>query len=178
MRLVAFLRGINVGGHKLIKMEELSKAFNSMGFKNVKTLLASGNVLFDTQGPKSTGLAEKIEHGLEKLLGHKIGVLLRTLPELKALADSRPFNNIKISSQTRLYITFLSEKPKTAIKAPYESPAKQFKILRISQNEVLSVLELSPDSKSTDLMGFLDKEFGRAVTTRNWNTIEKLLDGA
>lgn len=173
---VAFLRGINVGGHKPVKMDELRKTFESLGFQNVKTLLASGNVLFDAQKATPLALTRTIESKLEATFGHKISVLLRSLGEIEKLAESCPFQNIKVTPQTRLYVTFLSEKPKSDLKIPHESPDKSFTVLRVSSNEVCSVLTLSPIARTTDLMDFLEKVFGRNVTTRNWNTITRILE--
>ena len=173
---VAFLRGINVGGHKPVKMDELRNAFEALGFQNVKTVLASGNVLFDAPKTKPLSLARAIENKLEAVFGHKISVLPRGLEEIQDLANSRPFQNIKVTPQTRLYVTFLSEKPKSELKVPHESPDKSFTILRVSSSEVCSVLTLSPQRQTTDLMVFLEKMFGRNVTTRNWNTITRILE--
>jgi uncharacterized protein (DUF1697 family) len=176
-KYVAFLRGINVGGHKPVKMEELKKTFESMGFQNVKTLLASGNVLFETPETGADNLIKRIEEKLEKELGHEIGVLLRTVGEIQSLADADPFKNIKATPQTRFYVMFLSEKPKSALKVPYESIEKDIKIVHVSDSEVCSVLTLSPNRGTVDLMSLLEKEFGRKVTTRNWNTVTKILKG-
>jgi uncharacterized protein (DUF1697 family) len=171
----AFLRGINNLGQKPVKMDELKKAFESLGLKNVKTLLASGNVVFDSPNSSPSALAKTIEEKLKKKLGHEIVVLIREIGELKRLAEINPFKGIKLTPQTRLYVTFLSEKPKGGLKIPYESPDKSFKLLRATESEVFSVVTLSQNSGTTDLMGFLEKQFGRKITTRNWNTIERVL---
>ena len=175
MKYAAFLRGINVGGHKTVKMEELKKAFAALGFEKVKTLLASGNVLFAAPSASESTLAKKIEAKLAQTFGHEIGVLIRKIEGLQRLAGANPFAEIKVTPQTRLYVTFLSEKTKGSLKIPYESPDKNFKIIRSTASEVCSVLTLSPNSRTVDLMSVLEKEFGRKVTTRNWNTIEKVL---
>ena len=178
-RYIAFLRGINVGGHKPVKMEELGKAFAALGFQNIKTLLASGNVLFEAAKPEAVdALAKKIEDELNRAFGHKTGVLLRSLKEIQDLARLDPFKKIKVTPQTRLYVTFLSQKPKKALKAPYEPSGKDFKILRVSNHDVCSVLTLSPNWGTTDSMAILDKEFGPEITTRNWKTIVKILEAA
>lgn len=174
-KYVAFLRGINVGGHKAVKMEDLKKVFASLGFKNVKTLLASGNVLFEASQGSADVLSKKIEEELKKSFGHEIGVLIRKIGELQSLAEVNPFKGVKLTPQTRLYVTFLSEKPRSNLKIPYESPEKDFKIISVSSGEVCSALTLSPTRRTTDLMGILEKEFGKKVTTRNWNTIIRLL---
>jgi uncharacterized protein (DUF1697 family) len=174
IQYVAFLRGINVGG-VTVKMDKLKKVFEAIGFSNVKTLLASGNVLFSAPSASQSALVKKIEAKLDTAFGRAIGVLVRKIEELRRLAEANPFAGIKVTPQTRLYVTFLSEKTTSSLKIPYISSDKNFKIIRATENEVYSVATLSPNSRTVDLMSILEKEFGRKVTTRNWNTIEKVL---
>jgi uncharacterized protein (DUF1697 family) len=173
-KYAAFLRGINVGG-VVVKMDKLKKTLEAIGFTNVKTLLASGNVLFTAPAASESALVKKIETKLEAAFGREIGVLVRKIEELQRLAESDPFAGIEVTPQTRLYVTFLSDKNKSSLKIPYTSPDGNFKIIRASDREVCSVATLSPNSRTVDLMSILEKEFGRKVTTRNWNTIEKVL---
>lgn len=176
VRYIAFLRGINVGGHKPIKMDALAGAFGSLGFQNVKTILASGNVLFEAPKSEPIALTKKIEEKLEKTFGHPVGVTLRTLSEIQKFVKSSPFKNIAVTPQTRLYVTFRRDQTKGSLKIPYQSPEMDFQILRVSSGEVCSVLTLSPGRRTPELMSILEKEFGKTVTTRNWNTIIKVLD--
>ena len=172
----AFLRGINVGGHKLVSMKRLSQAFESLGFKNVRTLLASGNVLFDAPPRNRAGLVRKIEARLEQTFGHEISVIVRTLDELRVVVDSTPFKGIRVTPRTRLFVTFLSEKPRTSLKIPYTSPDKSFRILRLTKSEVCSVLTLGKQwAKNLRQMDILEKEFGRKITTRSWSTVVRVL---
>lgn len=175
MKYIAFLRGINVGGHKKVKMEELKKTFEALGFENVKTLLASGNVIFSAPPENESTLVQKIEKKLETAFGHEIGVLIRKIETLQKLAEANPFAGIEVTPQTRLYVTFLAEKSSSSLKIPYETPDRNFIILSATGSEVCSVLTLSPDSRTVDLMSILEKEFGRKITTRNWNTIQKII---
>jgi uncharacterized protein (DUF1697 family) len=175
MNYVAFLRGINVGGHKTVPMEKLKKAFESLRFKNVQTLLASGNIVFEAPLTSTAGLEKKIEKMLMSVFGHEISVLVRTIEELNRLNESQPFKEIDVTPQTRLYVTFLLEKVKSSLIIPYVSPDKNFRILHASAREVCSALLLSPTSRTVDLMGIIEKEFGHNVTTRNWNTITRIL---
>jgi uncharacterized protein (DUF1697 family) len=170
-RYVAFLRGINVGG-VTVKMDKLKKALEAIGFANVKTLLASGNVLFTAPSANESTLVKKIEKQLEAAFGREIGVLIRKIEELQRLAAADPFAGIKVTPQTRLFVTFLSEKNMSRMKIPFETPDKNCRIIRANDREVCSVLTLY---RTVDLMSMLEKEFGRKVTTRNWNTIEKIL---
>ena len=171
----AFLRGVNVGGHKPVSMEMLKITFESLRFKNVWTLHASGNVVFETPFTNTAVLEKKIEDMLKKTFGHEIGVFVRSIEELERLSKSYPFEAIDVTPHTRLYVTFLSDQSKSSLKIPFASPDKGFRILRVSTREVCSVLTLSPNRGTIDLMNFLEKEFGYNVTTRNWNTIVRLL---
>jgi uncharacterized protein (DUF1697 family) len=174
-RYVAFLRGINVGGNKMIKMEDLKRVFEAMKFRNVKTLLASGNVVFETAKVEGAELSTKIAEKLKSAFGFDAGVLVRSIDEIQRLADSKPFEKVKVTPQTRLYVTFLSEKPKTLLKVPFKPSDKDFQVLRASKDEVCIVVTLTPSTQSVDLMAFLQKHYGKQITTRNWNTIEKIL---
>lgn len=171
---IAFLRGINVG-RRIIKMADLKEAFDSLGFEDVNTVLGTGNVLFVTPDANKSALTRRIEAKLKLSFGYEIGVLLRTHEEMQLLSDTNPFKGITVNPQTRLYVTFVSEKPKGTLAIPYESPGGGFTILSATGTEVCSVVTLSPTSQTTDLMATLAREFGNKITTRNWNTIARIL---
>ena len=175
MKYVAFLRGINVGGHKLVSMTKLREVFDSLGFEKVETLLVSGNVVFEAPAKSTEVHAARIEKKLKSAFGHEIGVIIRPMTDLQRLVKSDPFKSIKVTPQTRLYVTFLRKKPKAALKIPDETEAG-FRILHVSETEVCSVVTLSSNRQTTDLMRFLEKELTRNVTTRNWNTLEAIRD--
>ncbi len=174
---VALLRGINVGGHKPVKMEELKGVFGSLGFAGVKTVLASGNVLFESPASDSTALARRIEEMLAKQLGHEVTVVVRSRREIEELAASDPFAGVALTPQTRLYVTFLAEGGSSRPLRAGKPPSPDFSFVRVTPGEVCSVLTLTPATGTTELMSFLDRELGRASTTRNWNTVLKLLRG-
>lgn len=174
-RYVAFLRGINVGGSKTIKMHDLKEAFASIGFPDAKTILASGNVLFGAADADPRSLQARIEAGLARALGHEASVVVRGLDELRALADADPFVQVKTTPETRRYVTFLKQPAQRAARMRSTSPDGAFAIVRATPREVCSSLELSPGRQTTELMSYLEKELGSDVTTRNWNTIEKIL---
>jgi uncharacterized protein (DUF1697 family) len=174
MKYIALLRGINVGGNKKVPMADLKKTFEILGFTNVKTLLNSGNVIFVSKETNVNSLKQQIEQRLEKTFGFVIPVIIRTHKEIQDLVVSDPFMSISATPEARLYITFLSEKSKNNLKLPYESENKDARILQVSNLEICSVVVLSPAKGTLDLMSFIEKEFGKNVTTRNWNTVVKL----
>jgi uncharacterized protein (DUF1697 family) len=176
-KFVALLRGVNVGGNTMVKMDDLKKWFAALGFKNIKTILNSGNVLFESADEDEDELVKRIQGKLKTQLGHEVGVQIRSIDEIEKLADRDPFKKIKVTPETRLYITFLVDQPKSKLKIPYETPEKDCKILEVTNREVCCAITLSPGRGTTELMSFLEKEFGKNVTTRNWNTLGRILKG-
>jgi uncharacterized protein (DUF1697 family) len=172
----AFLRGINVGGNKKINMGDLKNALEPLGFTNVRTLLASGNVLFETRRADARALTRAIEGRIKKALGMEVSVILRTREQVRRLVASDPFKSVKVTPLTRLFVTLLGEKPRSELKIPYLSPDKSFRIFRVSDGEVCSVLTLTPRwGANLRQMDILEKEFGKKITTRTWNTIRKMV---
>jgi uncharacterized protein (DUF1697 family) len=175
MQYVAFLRGINVGGNVLIKMNDLKKVFESGGFENVKTVLASGNVMFESSSNDYEAVTAKIEALLKKKWKREIPVFVRTVDELRKMADGRPFKGVDITPQTKRYVTFLYEMSR-GLKIP-ELPANM-KITRMKDDAVFTVVEVSPEINSPDAMEALNKALGPKITARNWNTVERILNAA
>src|SRR5437660_1587947 len=94
IKYIVFLRGINMIGHRPVKMSVVQKIFEDLGYQNIKTIGASGNVLFETSKENHITLGKEIEEKLEKATGHPIKVVLRTIPEVESLVKSDPFKGI------------------------------------------------------------------------------------
>ncbi len=171
---VAFLRGINVGGNKMVKMSKLSTILTTKGFKNVRTLLVSGNVIFDSSVENVSLIKEQIEKAIQEEFGFIVAVLIRRKVDILSLVQSDPFMGISVTPLTRLYVTFLSQAVKSNLRIPYESKEKDFSIIKVTTTEVCTVLVLSGNRNTTDAMSIIEKEFGKNVTTRNWNTIVRI----
>ena len=173
VRYVAFLRGINVGKRR-VKNDALGTVFSDLGYTDVRVLIASGNVLFDADEQDEKNLTRTVEAGLEKGLGFQVSVMLRSVPEIQAILDLDPFTSIEVTKQTRRYVTLLAEKTMSTMTLPYASSDGNFRILSRADREVYSVLTVSESGRTVDLMAVLEKEYGKSVTTRNWNTIQKI----
>ncbi len=174
IRYVALLRGINVGA-KMVKMEIVRNLMATMGYENVKTLLNSGNVLFDSAEKDITQLTEKLENVYEKEFCFHIDVILRKMEDIVHLVESEPFKDFTLTPQTRFYVTFLSEPPKNKVDVSDLPPDNGFQIIKILDDVVLSVLTLSPANKTGDAMKKSSDAFGKKITTRNWNTVKKII---
>lgn len=166
---IAFPRGINAG-HRMT-MAELRAVFESLGYDGVRTVLASGNVLFETKRTAEATLARRIETALSEAFGARIPVVVLTRAELERLAKANPFAKVDLGPSKRPHVTFLKTKPREGSKLPQGAG---YQVLGIVGRAVCSVVDLSGAS-SPDLMRALDKEFGTEVTTRGWPTVEKVL---
>ena len=111
---MAFLRGMNLGGRR-IKNEELRAEFEALGFEEVATFRASGNVVFATAKKSESALAKRIEHGLGEALGYEVPVFLRSCAEVAAIAGQKPFDDAELArSKGKLQISLLGKKPTAA----------------------------------------------------------------
>src|ERR1700759_4910262 len=120
----AFLRGVNVGGNHLVKMEDLRRIFEALGFSEVRTVLASGNVVFES-GEKDAGkLAALIRAGLKNKLGHDVEIIVRAVEAIREIVAANPFAGI--ASDAKCYVTFLPEKVEVKLTVPDVSPARDF----------------------------------------------------
>jgi len=157
-------------------MTDLKKVFEKAGYKNVRTVLASGNVIFATGDTDTKKISQAIVWGLKKAFKKDIIVIVRSEEDLKRMQKADPFKKIMVSPNIRRYVTFVSGemKPRTAI-IPYSSDDSGFRILAATPIDVFSIVDISRGKGTPDMMKFLEKEFGAEITTRNWNTVERIL---
>lgn len=168
MRFVAFLRGINVGGHNMVRMADLKTRFEELGFENVTTYIQSGNVLFDSDTKKTAKIEETIEAGLGGLCKAGTRVLVRSGAELAKIVAANPFGGLE--EKTKKYVTFLAE-PTSDIK-PGVTPKGDAEILLTKAREVYWVAH-----EVAGLRGPANPMIEPTVkvtTTRNWNVVQEL----
>ena len=116
-KYVAFLRAINVGGGHVVKMDQLIQLFEALGFSNVETFIASGNVIFDSTSKSTKTLERKIESLLQETLGYAVATFVRSTSELANIAEYKPFDDSDLNADgTALYIAFTSDEPSTESK--------------------------------------------------------------
>lgn len=176
MGFAVLLRGINVLGSKVIKMEQLGKIFVAMGFKNSRTFIQSGNVVFQHVELDCDKHINKIEKGLKKALGYPVKVHIRTGAELEEIVKLDPFKKVTTITKSHCFVTFLSKEHNSKLKVPYISPKKEFEILHVGKREVYSVSHPLPNGRFGYPVPFIEKEFDKSATTRNWNTVVKMTE--
>jgi uncharacterized protein (DUF1697 family) len=175
IKYVAFLRGINVGGKKLIKMEHLSRVFASMGFKNVRTYIQSGNVIFDSSEINRDVLVKKIEKKILKAFGYEVTVVLQTIDELKDILRRNPFKKIKPGDDVMLFVAFLAAEPGSKPKLPLQSLTEKLEVLAIKDRAAFILCHRKKNGFFAFPNNFCEKQFGVAATTRNWTTVGKIV---
>lgn len=173
MKYVAFLRGINVGGKTIIKMEALRQVFSALGFENVKSYIQSGNVIFETRKTDDQKLAAKIEAAVEKEF-FKTPVMVRSIDEIKDAFENNPFADEKFEDKL-FHILFLSEKLSDEKAEMLLSKSTENEKFAVRNREVYCLLR---DGVADSLLGkkFIDNKLKTPATARNWRTIKKLLE--
>ena len=151
MRYVALIRGVGPGNPNMTG-EKLKGAFEALGFKSVHTVIASGNVVFESPSKNIPELETKIEKGLEKQLKFSRAVLVRSHDELKKLVQKNPFKGIKDERPNYLIVTF------------FKHPRK----------ELCSAIDMSATDGPKMMQG-LEKKHGKDITTRTWKTVHRIL---
>ena len=169
----AFLRAINVGGHT-VKMDYLRSLFEELGFSNVETFIASGNVIFDSSSKSSRSLEKKIETSLEKSLGYEVITFVRSLNELAEIAAYQPFAPKDMNAAGHsVFVGFMADNPSEAAKHKVLSLATKDDDFHLNGREVYW-LRRTKFSDSTIYGVRLAKALGMPATLRNSSTIKKL----
>ncbi len=173
MTHVAFLRAINVGGRAVVKMTDLKAAFERAGCRNVRTFIASGNVLFDAPTKLPPALKARVVKELVKLLGKEPGVCYRTLDEIDALIAKDPFAE-HLGDKTKMpFVAFMDRVPDKVPKLPARLENECVEIAGIHAAEMLIVSWRTPRG----MFGFPNacvEALGVTATTRNWNTVTRV----
>lgn len=170
----AFLRAINVGG-RTVKMDELRRIFESLGFANVETFIASGNVIFDSKSGNAKALEEKIEKKLRDELGYEVTTFLRTSEELAAIAKYKPFPKPKLDSATALNICFLADALDKPAQQKLMSLQTDIDDLYFHGREIYWLCrKKQSDSKISNAV--IERTLGIKSTLRDVNTVRKMAE--
>ncbi|QQX78199.1 DUF1697 domain-containing protein [Aequorivita iocasae] len=167
---IAFLRGINVGGHKKLKMADLKLLFEDLGFENVSTYIQSGNVVFSAKNVKN--LEEKISKEIEKRFGWQVPVLVKSCGGVDKILKACPFKETK---KTEAYFMLLAAPPKIELMeaiANLSYPEEEFVIMP----QCVYMYYKNGAGKAKLNNNFIEKKLQVAATTRNYRTLAKLVE--
>ena len=173
MTHVAFLRAVNVGGRGIVKMADLQTAFTAAGAKNVRTIIASGNVIFEA--PAALGpLRGRIQQKVKALLGTDPVIVFRTVPYLEELVESAPFGELVNDRSIKLYVTFIAGKPKRTPAFPLLVPKDVIEVRGMYRQDALIVSRRKPNGMYGYPGLWTDQELGVPSTARNWTTVVRI----
>ncbi|MDR2921003.1 MAG: DUF1697 domain-containing protein [Tannerella sp.] len=171
---ISILRGINVSGQNLIKMDALQKMYKNLGFGNIATYVQSGNVIFNSENAEPEKLGTEITQQIEKDFGFNVPVIVLTIDNLKQITDNNPFTKDLNKDKTFLYVTFLSSNPdEYDIKAIEEKKQDGEEVFITGH----AVYLYCPNGYGRTKLNntFLEKKLKVGATTRNWKTTNELL---
>ncbi|MBX3593597.1 DUF1697 domain-containing protein [Sphingomonas sp.] len=174
MRWAAMLRGINLGKRQL-KSAELKGVVEGLGFTDVRTLLASGNVVFTAPGRDAAGLEAEIHHALKEETGLESEVFVRTKDQLDAVVAANPYPDVARERPASLVVMFHRD---DILAAPLDRIAKCYDGPERLHRHGRDLFIDFPDGQARSNLGpaMARAKFPRASTARNWNTLLKIRD--
>ncbi len=172
---IAMLRGINVSGQKKIKMADLRAHLAELAFGNIRTYIQSGNIIFEHEETSASYLEDKIKQKILEKYGFEVPVLVKLSADFEHLLSHNPFLKDPAKETKRMYVTFLAEEPQA------EGLAKLQTVDYAPEEYILEGKEIyffSPLGYGRAKMNnsFFEQKLKVAATTRNWRTINKLLE--
>ena len=171
---LALLRGINVSGHNMMKMDALKTMLENIGFQNVRTYLQSGNVFIDSEEDASK-VGFMIKQEIFKVFGHEVPVVVIAKDDLESCFSNNPFLKEKDADIKKLYVAFVW----TALKKENINDLKisQFKPDEASIDENRIFIKYAVGAGKTRFdQKYIEKKLNVTATIRNWNTVTNLLD--
>jgi uncharacterized protein (DUF1697 family) len=172
-KYISILRGINVGGHKMIKMDALRKMYESLDFSDVKTYIQSGNVVFVYKKTNCEDLQNKIAENIVKTFGFDVPVMVKEAEDIVSLLENNPFVKDRNEDEKTLHVTFLS-------KIPDKEAVEKIKNATYSGDEfvivenVIYLYCVNSYHKTKLSNNFFENKLKVTATTRNWKTVCEL----
>ena len=166
-RYAAFLRGVMPMN---CKMPALKAAFEAAGFTDVKTVLGSGNVVFDARSTSEQALEQRAEAAMHEHLGRVFFAVVRPIEHLRELLATDPYKRFTVGPKAKRIVTFLRGRPKGRIALPIELDGAR--ILVMEDREICSAY--LPNPKGPVFMTLIERTFGKDQTTRTWDTVAKV----
>ena len=171
---LALLRGINVSGHKMIKMDQLKKSLESIGFTDVQTYIQSGNVFVSSNEESAAKVGFLIKQEIVKSFGFDVPVLVLSKNDLMQCFENNPFLKDSDVDLKKLYVAFLSSQlPEDSISQLNLNFIKP-DVLALDSTKIYIKYDVSPAKTKLD-NNWIEKKLGVTSTIRNWNTVTQLL---
>ncbi len=173
-KYISILRGINVGGHKMIKMDALRKMCETLDFSDVETYIQSGNIIFTCKKTNFADLENKIAENIVKTFGFDVPVMVKEVEDVAIILQNNPFVKEANEDEKALHVTFLSEIPDTeAVEKIKNATYDGDKFVIVEKTVYLYCVNSYHKTKLSN--NFFEKKLNVTATTRNWKTVNELV---
>lgn len=166
------LRGMGPGD-PVFNNRTICRCLEELGYSNVRSLQASGNYLFETDETDTATLETSIEAAIEQAVGFRRAAIVRSSDQIANLINHDPFNGMAHSNGSYLLVTFIKQPRQPDFALPYQPPGKPYEIIAAKDDMLFSVTD-NTTGKTTDLMVWLERQFGKEITSRTWNTMQRV----
>lgn len=173
MTYVALLRGVTPSNPKM-RNKNLRLVCEELGFRNVQTVISSGNVVFDSDINDHGELETTLEQAWQEKLGFESMTIVRSDDQLSDLVDAQPFGDLEHSRETYLLVTFAKVPLDIGFEFPHQPEGRPYRLVGATDTELFTVSDTTVGS-SLDLMAWLDTEFDKRVSSRTWLTVHRIL---
>jgi uncharacterized protein (DUF1697 family) len=173
--IIAMLRGVNVGGHNKIKMEELRALCKDLKLRDARTYVQSGNLIFKTDERDLDALAKRLQDAIERKFGFRPGMVLRTALEMRRVIARNPFAKRRGVEPNRLLVTFLAGEPAAEAREKAAQLDTSPEELRMDRHEVYIYF---PNGMARPKVSWasIERILKTSGTGRNWNSVTKMLE--
>lgn len=173
MKYVALLRGIGPGNPSM-QNAKLRAAVEELGYSNVQSVISSGNIIFETDKNDISAMESALEKLWETKLGFSSTTIIRSQGDLQKILKLRAFGDLNHQPSSYLMVTFGKNSFEIPFKLPYQPQDKPYQLLKATKNELFTVTD-NTAIKTNDLMTWLEKQFGKEITSRTWQTVERIV---
>jgi uncharacterized protein (DUF1697 family) len=170
-RYVALLRGIGPL-NPAMRNVNLRGVVEGLGFTQVRTVISSGNVVFDGRAGRTASLEAKLEAAWPDRLGFTSTTIVRTRDEVEAVIAADPFGDREDTKASSFQVTFLKHDPEALLELPHTSERGDYELLAIRGRAIYSVIDET--GRTPDVMRLLETTFGKAITTRSWKSVHRI----
>ncbi|HJQ77517.1 MAG TPA: DUF1697 domain-containing protein [Acidimicrobiia bacterium] len=172
-RCVALLRGIGPANPNM-RNEHLRRVAEGVGLQNVTTFISSGNVLFETDSDDMASVESTLEGAWLDELGFRSTTIIRTEDELGSLVELDPYTGLDHGPATYLLTTFAKSKLDISFDIPHQPPDHDYRVIAATDRELFTITDTTTE-RTPDVMAWLEREFGKEITSRTWLTVTRIL---
>ena len=170
---VALLRGIAPSNPNM-RQAKLKGALEALGFARVQPVISSGNVVFESPERRASALEAQMEAAWPARLGFTSTTIVRSRAELERILALDPYAGLEHGKDTYLLVTFFKRRPKLPFSPPFQPKGQPWQVVAAADRVIFSVVDTTT-GQTPDLMAWLDRTFGREVSSRTWKTVHRIL---